>query len=390
MKKKISIVLLIVVAIIIYFYIKNRNTSTKTEYNFSNVKNGNVAKDITASGTINAFQTVDVGTQVSGIVSRIYADYNDIVKQGQVIAMIDTIVLAAFVTVAEANYLKADVQFLQQEKEYTRNKELLANKVIPQSDFDLINANYLSARSTLKSAASELNRAKINLQYATITAPISGIIISKNVNLGQTVAASFSTPTLFTIANDLQRMQLQAKIDEADIGLVKKNQSVKFTVDAYPDITFSGIVDQIRLQPVTTQNVVNYNVMINVPNPDLKLLPGMTANLSIQVEEHKNVLLVPLSAIFFNPGFAPQNDSAKSKTTIWIECNNKEAGCYDANGIYIKPLSIKRGLDDGSFVEISSDKITEGIKIITGVKEAEAVKKKKDLFDGPNDDPMKN
>lgn len=385
MKKKITITvgILIAVAIISYLFIKNSSDSNKVEYTFSEVKKGNVTKDITASGTINAFQTVDVGTQVSGIVSKIYVDYNDFVKQGQVIAMIDTIALAASVTDAEANYLKANVQFLQQEKEYLRNKELLANKVISQSDFDVVNANYLSAKSTLKSAESQLNRAKINLKYATITAPISGIVISKNVNVGQTVAASFATPTLFTIANDLQRMQLQAKIDEADIGQIKNGQPVKFTVDAYPDITFSGTVEQIRLQPVTTQNVVNYNVMVNVPNPDLKLLPGMTANLSIQVEEHKDVFLVPLSATFFNPDFFQESDSTKLKTTIWKECNTKDDGCYEANGIFLAPINFKRGIDDGSFVEIISDNIKEGMKVIIGIKEIENTKKKKSIIGEP-------
>ncbi|MES2398095.1 MAG: efflux RND transporter periplasmic adaptor subunit, partial [Bacteroidota bacterium] len=221
-----------------------------------------------------------------------------------------------------------------------------------------------------------------------ITAPISGIVISKNVNVGQTVAASFATPTLFTIANDLKKMQLQAKIDEADIGQIKKGQSVKFNVDAYPDLTFSGIVDQIRLQPVTTQNVVNYNVMINVPNPDLKLLPGMTANLSVQVDEHKDVFLVPLSATFFNPDFIQQSDSVQMKTTIWKKCNGKEDGCYESDGIFIIPVTVKRGLDNGSFVEISSDQIQEGMKIIVGKKDIEVSKKTNSLFGPPPKRPM--
>lgn len=392
MKKKITIAisLLIAVASIYLMFFKSYNGLNKPEYLFSTIKKGSVAKEITASGTINAFKIVEVGTQVSGIVSKIYVDYNDFVKKGQVIAMIDTIALAAYVTEEESNYLKANVQFLQQEKDYTRNKELLESKVIPQSEFDVINANYLSAKSTLKSAESQLSRAKINLNYASIKAPISGVVISRNVDVGQTVAASFSTPVLFTIANDLRRMQLQAKIDEADIGQIKINQPVKFAVDAFPDETFTGIVKQIRLQPVITQNVVNYNVMINVPNPQRKLLPGMTANLSIKVEEHNNVLLVPISAIFFNPDFVHQNNNSKLKTTIWIESTDKENSSHNANGISITPLTIKRGLDDGSFIEISSEIIKEGIKVITGIKEIEIIEKKKDLFDGPNNDPMED
>ncbi|MES2396914.1 MAG: efflux RND transporter periplasmic adaptor subunit, partial [Bacteroidota bacterium] len=339
-KKTIFITTGILIAVAVFYFIyKNKNGTNKTEYIFSQVKKGTITKDITATGALNAFQTIDVGTQVSGIISKIYVDFNDIVKQGQIIAMIDTVVLVASVTDAEAVFLKTKVLFLQQEKEYERYKELLAKNAVSQSDYDQVDANYLSAKSTLKSAEAQLNRAKINLKYATITAPISGIVISKNVNVGQTVAASFATPTLFTIANDLKKMQLQAKIDEADIGQIKKGQSVKFNVDAYPDLTFSGIVDQIRLQPVTTQNVVNYSVMINVPNPDLKLLPGMTANLSVQVDEHKDVFLVPLSATFFNPDFIQQSDSVQMKTTIWKKCNGKEDGCYELDGIFITPVT---------------------------------------------------
>lgn len=390
MKKKpifITAGILIAVAVFYFFY-KNKNGTNKTEYIFFQVKKGTITKDITATGALNAFQTIDVGTQVSGIISKIYVDYNDIVNQGQIIAMIDTVALVASVTDAEANFLKTKVLFLQQGKEYERYKELLAKNAVSQSDYDQVDANYLSAKSTLKSAEAQLNRAKINLKYATITAPISGIVISKNVNVGQTVAASFATPTLFTIANDLKKMQLQAKIDEADIGQIKKGQSVKFNVDAYPDLTFSGIVDQIRLQPVTTQNVVNYNVMINVPNPDLKLLPGMTANLSVQVDEHKDVFLVPLSATFFNPDFIQLSDSVQMKTTFWKKCNGKENGCYELDGIFIAPVTVKRGLDNGSFVEMSSDQIQEGMKVIVGKKDIEVSKKTNSLFGPPPKRPM--
>jgi HlyD family secretion protein len=250
-----------------------------------------------------------------------------------------------------------------------------------------VNANYLVAQSTCKSMEAQLQRAKTNLEYATITAPISGVVISRNVNVGQTVAASFATPTLFTIVNDLSKMQLQAKVDEADIGLIKKGQPVTFTVDAYPDTLFTGIVQQLRLQPTTTQNVVTYSVMIDVPNPDLKLLPGMNANLSIQVETHKDVLSVPLAAIFFKP--LPDMTTDKNdpgRITIWVKCNANDPEGQVFYGIRMKPMIVKKGLDNGSFIEVTGENISEKLSVVTGIKDV-VVEKKKGLLGPPSKRP---
>jgi HlyD family secretion protein len=374
--------LAVVAGIGYYFYQRNRDKD-KVDYLFSEVTRGTISKEITATGTLNASLTVDVGTQVSGIISRLLVDFNDVVKKGQVIAQIDTISLAASVINAEANLFKAQSDLAQQKKELDRYTQLLATKSVAQSDFDQVNSTYLSSLNIVKSAQAQLNIAKVNLKYATIVAPISGIIISRNVNRGQTVAASFSTPTLFTIANDLKKMQLQANIDEADIGQIKFGQPVTFSVDAYPDEKFHGTVQQIRLQPLVTQNVVTYTVIIDTPNPNLKLLPGMNATLSVLVTQHKDVWTVPMSAIFFDPKTKSFTGNQSRKTRIWTTCANVEQGnessdtsrkCHDWHGSLLTPLRVKRGLDDGSMVEISSDSLREGLKVVVGIKEKEEKK----------------
>jgi HlyD family secretion protein len=390
MKKKLFyVVFIFLVGCIFYLmYTYFRNEPVKTEYKYSILKKGSISKDISASGTINVSETVDVGTQVSGIVSKVMADYNQQVVQGQVIAMIDTISLAALVDEAEANYVHANVQFIMQENEYLRHTELLNNHAISRSEFDIVNANYLSAKARLKSAESQLNRAKIDLKYATITAPINGIVISRNVMVGQTVAANFSTPTLFTIANDLKKMQLQAKIDEADIGLIKKGQSAQFSVDAYPEDVFVGVVDQIRLQPVSIQNVVSYTVIINVLNPKLKLLPGMSANLLIQVDQHKDVFIVPLSAFFFKPTVALETDQQNGNSTIWVESKIKEGSIELEPGVYFSPIEVRKGINNGAFAEIESSSITVGMKVVTGIYTEPNIESEPDLFGEKDDGPM--
>jgi HlyD family secretion protein len=391
MKKKkylIIVVTLIVISAVLYLLLKEKNTKI-TAYEYSNIKKGTIESEITATGTLNASQTIEVGTQVSGIVSKIFADYNDVVEKGQIIAMIDTITLANQVADAENSLLKAKAQLQQQKKEYDRYKELFEKKVVTQSEYDQVCTDYITAQISLKSSETQLSRAKTNLDYATIKAPISGVVISRSVELGQTVAASFSTPTLFTIANDLEKMQLEAKIDEADIGKVKKDQEVTFTVDAYPDEKFTGVVKQIRLQPTTTENVVKYSVIIDVPNPDQKLLPGMSANISIKVEAHKDVLIVPLSALFFDPtaettSTTATTTAADSENKLWVVCESNSTEGIVYNGVRMKQIAFKKGLDNGSFVEISGENIKEGLKIIIGTKEV-ATEETKSLLSPPKE-----
>ncbi len=303
MKKKYWItltVVVIVLAIGAWFWFGNKG-SAALQWRTGKVDRGDLKVVVTATGTLSADTTVQVGTQVSGVIDRILVDFNSVVKKGQVIAILDTTYLASSVEDAQAAMYRAQIQVDLTKVTYERDKELLSEKVLAQSDYDQAYADYMTALGNARSAQSALDRAKINLHYATIVAPVSGVVISRAVDRGQTVAASFSTPTLFAIANDLTKMQVQASIDEADIGKIKDGQTVTFTVDAYPDLTFSGTVSQIRLEPVILQNVVNYTVIVDVPNPDLKLMPGMTANITVMIQQAQNVLKMPASALKFWP-----------------------------------------------------------------------------------------
>ena len=302
MKKRIIIILVIIVAFGATGYIFLKKEPVKAiEWETKALERGSITNTITATGTLEAVTTVQVGTQVSGIVSRLNIDYNSKVKKDQVIAQIDTTTLSANLFDARANVYRQQIQVNQTKRNFDRVKELFEQKVVAEIEYDKALDDYETAKSALVSSQSQLNRAEINLGYATIRAPIDGVVISKSVEQGQTVAASLNSPTLFTIANDLTKMQVQASVDEADIGQVKETQSVTFSVDAYPEDQFSGSVKQIRLQPLIVSNVVNYIVIIDVPNPDLKLMPGMTANITVKINEAHDVLKVPSKALSFRP-----------------------------------------------------------------------------------------
>ena len=302
MKKGIYITLgIVAVAAVSAFFLIRKESTMEIQWETKTIDRGDIVIEVTASGTIEAVTKVEVGTQVSGKIDEIFVDYNSKVKKGQVIARLDTTTLAAQVFDARANVNRMQIQVRQAERDFKRTKELFEQNVVAQIDYDNALDTYETAQSNLMSAQAQLNRALINLRYATITSPIDGVVISKSVEVGQTVAASFNSPTLFTIVNDLTKMEVQANVDEADIGQVKEGQEVSFTVDAYLDETFSGTVRQIRMEPVVVSNVVNYIVIIDVPNPDLKLMPGMTANLSIVVDKRENVLRVPSRALSFTP-----------------------------------------------------------------------------------------
>jgi HlyD family secretion protein len=265
------------------------------------VEQGDLIVQVTAGGTLNAHENVLVGTQVSGTVSKLFADYNSKVKKGQVIALLDSTLLYASLLDSRATCGKAEAQMNLTNKNCLRTRALFARGLVAQADIDQAISDSASAAATLSSARAQLERAKINLRYATIVSPITGVVIGRNVDVGQTVAASFNTPTLFSIADDLSKMQVQASIDEADIGQIKVGQTATFTVDAFATRTFTGAVAQIRLQPTTVQNVVSYTVMIDVENSDMSLLPGMTANVTIEVKKASNVLKVPTAALKFMP-----------------------------------------------------------------------------------------
>jgi HlyD family secretion protein len=265
------------------------------------VKKGTIINTITATGTVEADTTVLIGTQVSGVIKKIYVDFNSHVRKGQLLAELDKTPLQTQVQQAQASLddAKSEVEF--QTATYERYKALLDKKLVAQADYDQVKYSYDKARANLKTAQAGYDKSIVNLDYATIYSPIAGVILNRAVDQGQTVAASFSTPNLFTIGNDLTQMQVQANVDEADIGQIKKEQPVSFTVDAYPSEVFKGSVRQLRLQPVVTSNVVTYTVIVNAPNPDLKLMPGMTANITVLVQKVDSVLTVPGKALRFTP-----------------------------------------------------------------------------------------
>ena len=293
-----SVIVIVIIGAILLFA---RNKSQNYNFRFDKVTQGDLTVYVTATGTINAVISVDVGTQVSGIVAKLYADFNSIVKKGQLIAQIDSTFLVQSVKDADANLDKAKAQYADSKRNFDREKVLLDRGLDSQLNYDAALTTYESNEANLKSAEAALDRAKINLAYATIYAPIDGVVINRAVNIGQTVAASFSSPTLFTIANDLKKMQVQTTVDESDVGRISIGQPATFTVDAYADETFTGTVSQIRLAPQSIQNVVNYIVIIDVQNDQLKLMPGMTANVKILVASASNVLKVSNMALRFQP-----------------------------------------------------------------------------------------
>ena len=289
-------ILVLVVAFLLF-----RGSKSKYELRFDKIAQGDLNVYVTATGTINPVTTVEVGTQVSGIVAKLYADYNSVVRKGQIIAQIDPTFLVQSVKDAEASMDRTRAQYEDSKRTLDRTKALLDRQLVSQSDYDVVLTTYATNAAQLKSAQSSLERAKINLSYATIYAPIDGVVINRAVNIGQTVAASFSSPTLYTIANDMRKMQVETTVDETDIGKISIGQNASFTVDAYPEEKFTGTVSQIRLSPTTVSNVVNYIVIIDVSNDDLKLMPGMTANVKLLVGSSQNVLRVSNVALRFQP-----------------------------------------------------------------------------------------
>lgn len=377
-KKKISSVWYIVGAVVLLAVIAwlLSGTKKKETVNFTTeaVAPANIENSVTATGSIEAVKTVTVGTQVSGIIDKLYVDYNSVVKKGQVIAELDRSNLQSQLNSAKANYAEAQAQLKSAESDlayqkanYQRNKALYDKGLISANDYEQARLSYQTASATvaqrrdaIKSAGEEVTRAQTNLGYATITSPIDGVVISKSVEEGQTVAASYSTPELFTIAKDLRDMRVVADVDEADIGGVKEGQRVTFTVDAYPDDTFQGYVTQVRQEATTTNNVVTYEVVISAPNEDLKLKPGLTANVNIYTEETKGVLSVPSKALRYTPeketvGGRKIKDVSNAKNKVWT---------LEGNTLVAHAVTI--GSTDGIHTQIVSG-IKKGQKVITGV-----------------------
>jgi HlyD family secretion protein len=374
-KKIIAISLVIIMIILIVAAKSCKKNDDAVSLETSRVKIGNVSNTITATGTLEATRTISVGTQVSGVIDKIYVDYNSQVKAGQLLAELDKRTLITSLENAQANLENAEAEMTFQTSNYNRLKALSDKKLVSQNDYDQALYSYSKAQATLKAAKLEYNRAKINLNYASIYSPIAGIVLERAVDEGQTVAASFNTPTLFSIANDLTQMQVEASIDEADIGKLINGQKVTFTVDAFPEMQFAGQIIQIRLQPVIKSNVVTYTVVVKAPNPDMKLKPGMTANITVFVEEALNVLTIPSKALRFTPdqnlisSYMAKNDKANgSKAEVQVPSlptlpDSTYRNIWIKNDKGIFPIPVKIGIDDDINAQIISG-IKEGDEVI--------------------------
>jgi HlyD family secretion protein len=302
-RKTILIIVCIVAAVAVGIGVVRHYRSAKNggTMQFGEVKRGDIVNTVSSTGTVNAVNSVNVGAQVSGIINHIYVDFNSEVKAGQVLAVLDTTIVASQVFDARAGVLRSRAQLNQAQAEFDRNKPLYDNGYLSATEFITIKTNYDAAVASNQSAEAALKRALRNLEYTTITSPIDGTVIQRSVDAGQTIQASFQAPTLFIIATDLKSMQIDVNVDESDIGVIKEGQRVEFAVQAYPDDKFTGTVRQVRLQSAILQNVVNYTVVVDASNENGKLLPGMTATVDFIIEEKKDVLLVPNAAIQFKP-----------------------------------------------------------------------------------------
>jgi HlyD family secretion protein len=415
MRKTLIIVAIAAVAVIVIWQLLARGgPAGGGQYEFAEVTRGDIENVISSTGTLSAVGTVEVGTQVSGRLSKVFVDFNDQVHQGQVLALIDTTFLAGSVKDAKANLMKAESQLSLVATQYQRSSDLFERGLVSEADFEDAEAQLASARASVLSARASLDRAKTNLDYAVIRSPISGTVIERSVESGQTVAASLSAPVLFIIAEDLAKMEIHALVDESDIGQVKLGQEVRFTVDAYYDKEFWGEVRQIRLQPETVSNVVNYTVIVDAPNGEGLLLPGMTATADFLLEHRENVLLVPNAALRLTPtmdmyrqlrenmparrprgsggdtgarGARPAASSGGESTTHAggqqgnpMAAMMAAAGIDEKNGAVVWYLNdegklavapVEKGVTDGAKTEIvKGPGVTEGMKVITAVIEA--------------------
>ncbi|MBK8500898.1 MAG: efflux RND transporter periplasmic adaptor subunit [Saprospiraceae bacterium] len=444
MKKKIWIIIgSLAVLFAAWFFIGNSNGQEQAAWETATLEKRNIEMIVSASGTLNATNTVEVGTQVSGVINEIYVDFNDEVKKGQLMAKLDVRNLEASLSQANASVLQAEVQVMQKkriyentkkynsgeiadlsvveaeaslnqikaqmeqgERNYLRYKELYEKGVVAKVDYETSMTDYEQLKASYESKKATLNRtkanvgnvdlqysledlrtaeanlasmkaskekAKINLEFAHIYAPIDGIVLSRNVEVGQTVAASFTTPVLFTIANDLTKMEIEASIDEADIGYIKNGQAVNFTVDAYTDLIFTGTVEAIRLQPEVVSNVVTYTAIVTAKNEALKLMPGMTANLDIVTAKQEQALSVPDAALNFSPSaeYIEQWRDYLTNKGVAVQAGNEEG--YGAGILWTiennqpVPKKTMKGLSDGGFTEIISKDFSEGKQVIIGM-----------------------
>ena len=348
----------IAILAIVIFLLSGGKKKEEVTFETAKIEKGNIQTTITATGTIEPVTSVTVGTQVSGIVSKLYVDYNSIVKKGQVIAELDKTNLTSELNTAKANLASAQSTLNYEQANYNRYQTLYDKGLVSANDYESAQLSYRKARESVATARESVAKATTNLGYATITSPIDGVVLSKSVEEGQTVASSFNTPELFVIAKDLTDMRVIADIDEADIGGVKEGQRVSFTVDAFPDDKFEGQVTQVRQEATTTSNVVTYEVVISAPNSDLKLKPGLTANVTIYTLEKNDVLTVPSKALRFTPNEALLKNNQK------IEDCPAEHKLWTLKDNTFKAHAVETGTTNGVMTEIVSG-IPEGTEVLS-------------------------
>ena len=340
------------------------------------VTRGSIVRTVAATGTLEAVTTVQVGSQVSGMVQALTADFNSIVKKGQVLARLDQSLFLSALEQAQANLVRAEadeerarVVLADATTKLARARELATRQLIPMNDLDAADVNQKNASAQVRSAQAgvgqaraAVEQARVNLRKTVIASPIDGIVISRSVDVGQTVAASMSAPTLYLIAADLTQMQLNASIDESDLGQVAEGQQVSFTVDAHPGRTFSGVVKQVRLSPVVQANVVTYAAIISAPNPELKLMPGMTASLTIETDRRDDVLRMPAAASRFKP-------TAEILSALGVDASQRATGpvVWVTDKETVSPVRVKAGLSDGTWTELVDAPFTEGTQVVTRV-----------------------
>jgi HlyD family secretion protein len=372
MKRFVPWVALVIGLFAIMFSIRRCTSSSTANYQTATITRGPITQAVTATGTLNPVVNVQVGSQVSGNIAKLFADFNSQVKAGQVVAEIDPALFKATVTQAEGDLASAQAAFELAKINAKRTQELFARKTSSQADLDQAMANLNQAEANVKIKQGALDKARADLEHCTITSPIDGIIISRNVDVGQTVAASLQAPVIFAIANDLTKMQIDANVAEADVGVVKVGQNVDFTVDAFPMQTFHGQVVQVRNAPITVQNVVTYDTVIGVSNPDLKLKPGMTANVSIVVAHKDNVLQTKNAALRYRPPGATLVETTRTTTRRSArpagnpggEPRASERTVYVLSGGHPKPVQIKTGISDGIVTEVVEG-LKEGDRVVT-------------------------
>jgi HlyD family secretion protein len=381
-----AVILIAAIAVAVVAYYRASVSADVPRFNTTVVNRQDIVQTVEATGTLGAVTTVQVGSQVSGTIRSLHADFNSRVRKGQVIARLDPSLMqaqvdqaAATITRLEADETAARVALADAQVKLTRAQALSEQGLIPRADLDTAESAVRQAEAALQGAQAQtvqaraaLNQNRVNLSHTVITAPVDGIVISRNVDVGQTVAASMSAPTLFVIAKDLTEMQVQASVDEADIGQIRPGQAVTFRVDAYPGHVFTGTVSQVRLQPQVVQNVVSYTTVIDVPNPDGKLKPGMTANVSIEIARADDVLAVPNAALRFQP---PANE-ARPASDARRRPQERRADDQASGRVWmlhdgqLQPVRVRTGLSNGTATAILEGNLEEGTPIITGIAAA--------------------